>query len=238
MNTTNVLILLVGVALGALSGWLAMRSAADRAKGQVRHMEASVEDVQREKQKTERELREEIRALASEQAEAIKTERAKAFEEGRKLGQAEGERERILELTTKQKEFDETLRSECKRVADDARDQARMQFEQQQKLFSVKVSPYVEVKEVGTYLTSKYERQIGYQYQLLVNGIPAFKPHVIVESTEFIAKTKDENIEKLADRAAQVAQQAAQGAIETFLGGAGAFVKLGKVIRRLPGTGQ
>jgi hypothetical protein len=93
-------------------------------------------------------------------------------------------------------------------------------------------------RTVTTYFKSKYEKRIGYQYQLLVNGIPAFQPHVITESTELVVTTKDENIDKVAGQALQAAQQVAQAAIDTYLGGAGTFVKLGKVIRRLPGAGK
>ena len=103
-----------------------------------------------------------------------------------------------------------------------------MQFEQQQKLFSVEVRPYFEVNEVGNYFKTKYEKRVGYQYQLLVNGIPALQPHIITESKEMVEKTKDENIDKVANQALQAAQQVAQGVIDTYLGGAGTFVKLGK----------
>ena len=176
--------------------------------------------------------------MERDHGEVLKKERAQAFDEGRKLGQTEGHRDRIRELTVKESEFEDRLRKECKQAADEARDQARMQFEQQQKLFSVEVRPYFEINEVGTYFKTKYEKRVGYQYQLLVNGIPALQPHVITESKEVVEKTKDENIDKLANQALQAAQQVAQGAIDTYLGGAGTFVKLGKVIRRLPGTGQ
>lgn len=238
MNTTYVLFLVVGIALGVLGGWLTMRSAAIRDANRIRNLDASVEDVRREKLKTERELREELKELAREHAESLKSERTKAFEEGRKLGQAEGQRDRVLESTAKQKEFDENLRKECRRAAEEAREQARMQFEQQQKLFSVEVRPYFEINEVGTYFRTKYEKRIGYQYQLLVNGIPAFQPHVITESTELVVTTKDENIDKVAGQALKAAQQVAQVAIDTYLGGAGTFVKLGQVIKRLPGVGN
>jgi hypothetical protein len=199
-------------------------------------LDATLQDRDRETFRNERAHREAIKQLEGEHAEALKRERGSAFEEGRKLGQTEGERERIREITTKESEFEERLRKECRRAADEARDQVRMQFEQQQKLFSVEVRPYFEISEVGTYFKTKYEKRVGYQYQLLVNGIPALQPHVITESKEVVEKTKDENIEKLANQALQAAQQVAQGAIDTYLGGAGTFVKLGKAIRRLPGA--
>jgi hypothetical protein len=81
----------------------------------------------------------------------VKAECTAAFEDGRKLGQTEGHRDRIKEMSERDAEFAERLRIECRRAADEAREQARMQFAQQQKLFSVEVRPYYEVNEVGTY---------------------------------------------------------------------------------------
>jgi hypothetical protein len=218
MNSTYVLIALGGVAIGFLASWLLERAQSNRQLGQIKQLEASLSDRDREGFRNDKAHREEIRQLQIEHAES--------------------QRERIRELTSKESEFNDRLRNECKRVADDAREQARMQFEQQQKLFSVEVRPYFEINEVGNYFKTKYEKRVGYQYQLLVNGIPALQPHVITESKEVVEKTKDENIDKLANQALQAAQQVAQGVIDTYLGGSGTFVKLGKVIRRLPGTGQ
>ena len=134
-----------------------------------------------------------------------------------------------------EEEFAVVLRDACKRSADEARDQARRDFEQQAKLFSVEVQPYYEVTEVSQYFKTEYEARTGYQYQLRVNEIPAFQPHVIIESTERRKKSKDENIDRVASRAAAIALDLAQGAISNLLGGASSFVKLGKLVQRLPG---
>jgi hypothetical protein len=238
MNSTYALVAVCGVAAGLLACWLVMRAIAIRHANQIRQLEASVQDLQREKLRVEREHREEIKRSDADHSEALKKERSASFDEGRKLGQTEGERDFIREKTVMESEFEARIRKECKRAADEAREQARMLFEQQQKLFSVVVHPYLEVNEVGTYFKTKYEKRIGYQYQLLVNGMPAFQPHVITESKEVVEKSKDENINKIAGQALQAAQLAAQGVIDTYLGGAGTFVKLGKAIKRLPGTGQ
>ena len=238
MNSTNLLVALGGVAAGFLGCWLVMRSVAIRYANQIRHLEASVQDLEREKLRIEREHREETKQLDRDHAELLKTDRAQAFDEGRKLGQTEGQRDHIRELTTKESEFDERLRQECKRAAEEAREQARRLFEQQQKLFSVVVHPYFELNDVGTYFKTKYEKRVGYQYQLHVNGIPALQPHVIIESTEIVVMTKDENINKLVDQARKAAQVVAEAAINTYLGGARTFVKLGEAIRRLPGSRQ
>jgi hypothetical protein len=238
MNSTYVLIALGGVAVGFLVNWLLARAQSVRQGNQIRQVEASLKDREREAFRIEREHREEIKRLGAEHSEALKREHSEAFDQGRELGQTEGQRDHIREITTKESEFEERLRKECKRAADEAREQARMQFEQQQKLFSVEVRPYFEITEVGTYFKTKYEKRVGYQYQLLVNGIPALQPHVITESKEVVEKTKDENIDKIASQALQAAQLAAQGAIDTYLGGAGTFVRLGKVMRRLPGIGK
>lgn len=232
MYSEYVLVGLISAVIGALVCWVVMRWRAGRRLEQVRQLESATRDLERRSHLMEREHAKEIAQLESELAETIKRERTVAYEEGRQLGRTEGHVDRLRETSKMESEFDDRLRNERKRAAEEAREQARIQFEQQQKLFSVEVRPFYEVVEVSRYLKTSLEERVGYQYQLLVNGIPAFQPHLIIESTERRARTKDENVDKLATKALQ----AAQGAIETYLGGAGAFVKLGKVIKRLPGN--
>ena len=55
MNSTYVLIALGGLAGGVFGCWLVMRSIAIRYANQIRQLEASVQDLQREKLRIERE---------------------------------------------------------------------------------------------------------------------------------------------------------------------------------------
>lgn len=238
MNSEYIPVVLLSATFGVAVCWAFMRWQGGQQSERVRQLESANRDLERQAHLVEREHAQENTRLEAQHAEAIKRERAAAFEEGRQRGQTEGDVDRLRERSQRESEFEERLRRECKRSADEAREQARMQFEQQQKLFSVEVRPYFEICEVGTYFKTKFEKRVGYQYQLLVNGIPALQPHVITESKEVVEKTKDETIDKLANQALQAAQQLAQGAIDTYLGGAGTFVKLGKAIKRLPGVGK
>jgi hypothetical protein len=107
----------------------------------------------------------------------------------------------------------------------------RNEYELQTKLFSVKISPYVCVRATGTLLNKHVEAETGYQYQLLVNGIPAFAPHIIVENSE-TRKELNAEVEKLLLGSAQ---RAASAAIDAYLGGSRQFAKLAEpIIKRLP----
>ena len=61
-----------------------------------------------------------------------------------------------------------------------------------------------------------FRSEIGYQYQLLVNGIPAFQPHVIIEQSEEIAAVDKETVNNLI----MLATKCAQIAADTYLAGA------------------
>ena len=54
----------------------------------------------------------------------------------------------------------------------------------------------------------------GYQYQLLVNGMPAFSPHIVAERTE----TKKATNPELERALLQTAERAADAAIQLYLG--------------------
>lgn len=60
--------------------------------------------------------------------------------------------------------------------------------------FSVKVSPYRDEIKTGTdgliFNDIYHEVMIGYQYQLLINGVPALKPAIIIE--EYLIEEKRE----------------------------------------------
>lgn len=89
------------------------------------------------------------------------------------------------------------LMRERETVAAAVKEQARRDFEVQASVFSVAVRPYVRVVNDDGYFSSNYESQAGYQYQLLINGIPAFQPHIIVESMECTKNFNDENLTEL-----------------------------------------
>ncbi|WP_314436693.1 hypothetical protein [Massilia timonae] len=118
------------------------------------------------------------------------------------------------------------LMRERETVTAAVKEQARRDVEEQASLFSVAVRPYVRVVNDDGYFSSNYESQAGYQYQLLINGIPAFQPHIIVESVECTKTFNDENLKELL----QLATNAAETAINMYAMKAGGSVSIAQAI--------
>ena len=154
--------------------------------------------------------------------EALNQARSIAFEEGRKQGKAEHELEASLRLADQRNEFAVRLQSEKEQAAVEARDKQRAEHELQAKLFSVKISPYVQLLTDKGVLKDTYESKVGYQYQLLVNGIPAFQPHIVVERHE-----KEQKIDQaVKNTLLSIARTCAEAAVTTYLGASPQFAKL------------
>ncbi len=178
----------------------------------------------------ERDFLAERNQLELANADAIRGARSAAFEEGRLLGMTEKNASHINELTTQRTALVAKFEADRDQTVADARDKLRAEYELQTKLFTVKISPYVSVTEEKGLLRHGFETVTGYQYQLLVNGIPAFAPHVVAEQTE-IKKAINPEVEQLLVQAAKLA---ADGAISLYLGGSPQFAKLAEpIVRRL-----
>ena len=119
-------------------------------------------------------------------------------------------------------EFAVRLQAEKEIAATEARDRQRAEHELQAKLFSVKISPYVQLLTDNGLFKDTHEAKIGYQYQLLVNGIPAFQPHVFVERHEKIQQI-DQSVK---NTLLSIAQNCAEAAVTTYLGASPQFAKL------------
>ena len=154
--------------------------------------------------------------------EALNQARSLSFEEGRKQGNAELELERSMQLADQRNEFAIRLQAEKEQAATEARDKQRAEYELQAKLFSVKISPYVQLLTDKGVFKDTHEAKIGYQYQLLVNGIPAFQPHIVVERHEKVQQI-DQEIKKTL---LSIAQTCAEAAVTTYLGASPQFAKL------------
>lgn len=164
--------------------------------------------------------------------ELMKEAKRLAFEEGRQRGVTEGDTKHLADIAALQQEYSEKLNIERERAANEARERLRAEYELQTKLFSVQISPLVRITETKNFFNSEYMSEVGYQYQLLVNGIPAFQPHIIVERSENRKEVNEENIKQLMSSARQIAE----GAIDMYLGANGQFAKLASpVIKRLKG---
>jgi hypothetical protein len=154
--------------------------------------------------------------------EALIQARSLSFEEGRKQGNAEHGLETAMQLADQRNEFIIRLQAEKEQAAAEARDKQRAEYELQAKLFSVKISPYVQLLTDKGVIYDTYEAKAGYQYQLLVNGIPAFQPHVVVERHEKV-KEIDQAVKSTF---LSLARTCAEAAVTTYLGASPQFAKL------------
>lgn len=130
-------------------------------------------------------------------------------------------------LTEQKRELMAAQQEELREAVSETRETQRTEFELQSKLFSVKLSPYVEISDSRVLMRTRYRSVSGYQYQLLVNGIPAFAPHVVQESVETTYVVDQ-------DKLVQLAREAAQAAVQLYTGGASQFVEIAApIVKRL-----
>jgi predicted ATP-dependent protease len=213
--------------LGALVWWIARSKFARK----LAELEATVRELQKDLFHKDREYLAKVNELEQAQAAALRDARASASEEGRQQGMRERDASCRSELDEQRRALKKRCEGEVEQAKAATREQMRNEYELQTKLFSVKISPYVCVRATGTLLNKHVEAETGYQYQLLVNGIPAFAPHIIVENSE-TRKELNAEVEKLLLGSAQ---RAASAAIDAYLGGSRQFAKLAEpIIKRLP----
>lgn len=134
-------------------------------------------------------------------------------------------------LATQRRELMTAQQTELREAVSETREAQRADFELQSKLFSVKVSPYVEISDSRHLMRTRYRSVTGYQYQLLVNGIPAFAPHVVQEHVKTEYAVDQEQL-------IQLARETAQAAVQLYAGGASQFVEIATPIVRQLGRSK
>lgn len=189
---------------------------------EIRLRDIQIQDFEKQLHVKERNFLDERNRIELANVESIKEAKKLAFEEGRQLGLTEGERDHLSKIMELQGEFAAKIIEERRVAASEAREQLRVEYELQSKLFSVQISPLVRVLEDKGLFSSEFKTEIGYQYQLLINGIPAFQPHLFIERTETRKEINEERINELT----KIAKQIAEGAIDMYLGSNGQFAKL------------
>jgi hypothetical protein len=215
----------------SLVGLALWRRAAARQAQLIEEQRKSMQQLEKQIHLKERDFLAERNQLEIAHADNIRSARAAAFEDGRKSGLTEASAVHMNELSSQRQELLSKFETEREQAVTDVRDKVRAEYELQTKLFSVKISPYVCVREDKGILRNSYETAAGYQYQLLVNGIPAFAPHVVTEHTE-IKKEVNPEVERLL---IQTAERAADAAISLYLGGSPQFARLAEpIIKRIP----
>ena len=121
--------------------------------------------------------------------------------------------------------------SQVKLAVAEARSSQRAEFESQLKSFTVNVSPWVEIRELGTVVFKRYRERSGYQYQLIVNGIPAFDPHVMTLHDQTKQSVDEDALLRMATHAAQLV-------LDTYSGASQIFKMAAPVVRTLVGKGS
>lgn len=233
LSTSGLILLaVVFLALGGIGAWLFTRSKLDQAQAICTEREADLREAQKSIHEKERSFLEERNRIELANADALQSAKAEAYEQGRQLGKVEGNSQHLEEIIALKTEFSAKLASEVDTAVSEARKRLTAEYELQTKLFTVQISPFVRISENKGLFSSESEVETGYQYQLLVNGIPAFQPHSIVERSEVRKIVNEENVRELVS----MAKDFASGAIETYLGaGGGKFAKLASVIvKKLP----
>lgn len=221
MNTEYILIAFATAASTLLLSWFFWNKERQGKNAEIKEHIAEARELEKKVHLREREFLDERNQLEIAKSEAIRLSRAAGFEEGRLLGQAEKQRDHLTELTNQRSEFSIQLIRQCEVSATEARDRLRAEYELQTKLFTVKICPYLRITEDKSLFNKKHELVSGYQYQLLINGIPAFSPHVVPERTEI----KSEINPELERTLLAVSEKAADAAINLYLGGNIQFAK-------------
>ena len=113
-------------------------------------------------------------------------------------------------LEAQENESREKLRAAEEKSFNDGIRQSELRNANSNSGFTVQVRPYVmNVRDESMFFKS-HSSAIGFQYQLLVNGIPCFQPHVVIEQEYKETVVDDERIKWLTEQAFKVAQLALQ----------------------------
>jgi hypothetical protein len=232
METETLLIGLFFAAVTFVLTILFQRHFNKQHQAEIRERDEQIQALEKQAHQKERDFLEERNKTELSNLESIKEAKKIAFEEGRQRGVTEGDTKHLTEVMALQADFAERLQSEREKAATEARERLRAEYELQSKLFSVQISPLVRITENKGLFSSENQTEVGYQYQLLINGIPAFQPHIIVERSETRKEVNEENLRQLLNSAKQIAE----GAIDMYLGANGQFAKLAlPVVKRLKG---
>lgn len=154
--------------------------------------------------------------LELEHHSLAKRARDEHYNEGFQHGIASSQKDHLIEITNIRAAHREELANREAEAEQRGRTVAKLEHEAQVKAFGVEIRPYVKIEKDAGVIWDSHKSYTGYQYQLLVNGIPAFQPHVVIEHSEEIKKVDKELIAELV----KLAHKAADTAAKVYLRGA------------------
>lgn len=231
MDVGTIMIALVAILVTAFVAALLWRRASAKQEQAYAQQIDTTRELEKALHTKERDFLAERNRIELANGEHVRAARTAALEEGRQLGLAESKTAHINELASQRSALVSKLEGDRERAVAEARDKLRSEYELQTKLFTVMIRPYVSITEGKGLIHHDFQTVVGYQYQLLVNGIPAFSPHVVAEQTETM-KAINPEVERLL---VQTAERAADAAISLYLGGSTQFAKLAEpIFKRLP----
>jgi hypothetical protein len=91
---------------------------------------------------------------------------------------------------------------------------------------TVTVHPFVDAAEDKGFFKKSTTLEVGYKYQLMVQGIPCMEPHRVVVETQTKVELDDQAIKAFGEKALALAEAAAQ----IKGGGAGALISVAKTV--------
>jgi hypothetical protein len=197
----------------------------------IAELEASANEHQKEIHRLEAAHLKARNDLDLEHHNLAKHAREKYFNEGIEHGLASSQKDHLIEITNLRAAHREELAEREAQAENRGRAIAKAEHENQVKAFGVEIRPYVRIERDVGVIWDSHKSLTGYQYQLLVNGIPAFQPHVVVEHSEEHKEVEKEMIAELV----KLAHKAADAAVKVYLGGAspGALVKGAEIVQHL-----
>lgn len=146
--------------------------------------------------------------LEMQNYQIIKESKQKSFDEGYLKGQEDSLKDFLIKKSELESQFKEEIRKVELDNFEMGKKKGQSEFEQLNSIFTVAVSPYVNIKTDKGIFSDDHLSEIGYKYQLLVKGIPAFQPHICIEKREEIKEINNERIDKLSELAIEVTKQA------------------------------
>lgn len=156
-------------------------------------------------------------AEARDRHEATLARAIRDGEEKLRVVREEAEREHAFELHKAKAEYELALlhtQHDMKASQAVAEREAEEKFvarlkEQSQSALSVTVHPFVNTSRQRSLFAKETLIEVGYKYQLLIQGLPCFEPHTVIVETTKEKDVNDETIELLKTKAVQLAELAA-----------------------------
>lgn len=121
----------------------------------------------------------------------------------------------LLEEQSRHREMLDAARNEERHHAQRAIKEAEDRYErklkeQSESALSVTVHPFVRTEVEKSLLSKQHKVEIGYKYQLFVQGLPCFEPHAVVVESGIHKELNQETIDLLKNRAQDAAETAVQ----------------------------